>query len=120
MQAPQRTIAQNAALGLHRGRQRLIQIRFDNFRMHITTPTNRRCVAEHARDIFDGLHNIAFRVGRAVELLDVCERECGQHRAGPGAKILGGEILIGNFPQISVNVGGIDSVPRALIIDVLK
>ncbi len=51
---------------------------------------------------------------------DLDQRSRGQNRAGPRAKILGREILAGNLAEIIVDVGRVDRVGLALVVEILK
>ena len=43
-----------------------------------------------------------------------------EHRAGPGAEILGGEVFAGNFVQVGVDVGRVDRLTFAIVVKVLE
>ena len=48
------------------------------------------------------------------------ERARREHRAGPGAEVLGREVLAGDLAQVGVHVGRVDRLPLAVVVDVLE
>ena len=78
-------------------------------------------VAELFGDLLDGLDDVLLRLGLGFEGFEFAQRQAGEDGACPGAKVLGGELLLGDGAQIVVHVGGVDSVQRAvLVVDVLE
>ena len=88
--------------------------------MHVAFSANRRCVAEAGRDACDGGAHIPFRMRRTVEALDLPQRQRRQDGSRPGAKILGGDVLSGDLPEIRVHIGRGDILLRAVVIDILQ
>ena len=64
--------------------------------------------------------NIALGLSGAVEALKLIERHRRENRSRPGAEILGGDVLAGDFPEIVVHVGRCDVLAIAVFVDVLE
>ena len=47
------------------------------------------------------------------------QRHSGEMRAGPGAKILCGEVLAADLAQVKVDVGRVYGVPTSLFVEIL-
>ena len=88
--------------------------------MDVALSANRRGVAKALRHIFDCLHDIFAGLRLRIESLEFSERDGGQNSAGPGAKILGGEIAAAALAKILIHVLRINPLPFPLLIEILK
>ena len=82
-----------------------VHVGIQHFRMHVAFAADGRRIAELARHLFDGGAEVALRLRGAVEAFKLIERHRRQDRARPGAEILRGDILAGDFLEIVVHVG---------------
>ncbi len=64
-------------------------------------------------DVLLGLRLVLRRAHAAQEI-------AGEHGARPGAEVLRGEVLAGDFAQVFVDVGGVDGVTLAFFVNVLE
>jgi hypothetical protein len=78
-------------LGLEQ--QRALDVGRDDLRVDITFAANGRRVAEPRRHLLDGVADIALGAGLAVEFLELLQRHGSEHRAVPGSKVLGRDVL---------------------------
>ena len=78
-----------------------VHIGAQHFRMNIAFAAYGRRIAEPACHFFDSCAEIALGLGGAVEALKLVERHRGEDRSRPGAEILCGDILTGDFPEIT-------------------
>lgn len=62
-------------------------------RMNVAFPADGRGIAEARGNRFNGFAQVALGGGLRIESLEFIERHGGQHRAGPCAEILGGDVL---------------------------
>ena len=85
-----------------------LEVGLDHGRVDVALPADRRRVAEPLGDRLDRAHDVLLRLGLAVERLDLLERLRGQDGAGPGAEVLGREVVAGDLAQVLVDVGRAD------------
>ena len=88
--------------------------------MHIAFAANGRRVAEPARHFFDGGAEIALCLGGAVEALKLIERHRREDRSRPGAEVLRGDFLAGDFLEILVHVSRCDILAISGFVHVLQ
>lgn len=74
--------------------------------MHVALAADGRRVAELLRDALDRGDDVALCLGLAVVFLELGQRQRRQHGPGPGAEILGAEVLARNVFDVSVDVAG--------------
>ncbi|MFT3789272.1 MAG: hypothetical protein QM770_24345 [Tepidisphaeraceae bacterium] len=77
-------------------------------------------VTEAFRHRFDRADDVLFRLRLAIELFELAQRLGRQYRAGESAKVLGCEILTGDFLQIRVDVVALHVAALTRFVDVLK
>jgi hypothetical protein len=51
---------------------------------------------------------------------EFAERCAGEHGACPGAEVLGGEVLVGDFAQVVVDIGCFDGMAVSVAVEVLE
>jgi len=62
-------------------------------------------VAEAVGHGLDGLDDVLFGLGFGFEGLELAQEHGGEDGAGPGAEVLGGEVLAGDLLEILIDVG---------------
>ena len=62
-------------------------------RVHVALAAHRRRVTEPGGHGLDGLHDVFFRLRGGCKRLKIAQHDAGKNRPGPGAEILGGEML---------------------------
>lgn len=77
-------------------------------------------VAKFHGDALDGLDDVLLGGAEGGRLGEFAQSECGEHGAGPGAEVFGGEVLAGDFFEIGVDVGGGDAAAAAVCVKVLE
>src|SRR5271154_3007832 len=70
--------------------------------------------------LFDGTHHRLLLLCLGIEKLELLQCESRKIGGGPGPKILCGNLLTADLSQVIVDVRGIDRMPPAFIVDVLK
>lgn len=88
--------------------------------MDVAAAADRGRVAELARHILDGADDVLLRLFLGRELLELPQRQRGQHRSRPGAKILRGKSGADDGAQVFVHVVGFHVLNLAVGIEVLK
>jgi hypothetical protein len=88
--------------------------------MDVTFAADGRCIAKTRRHLLDRRADVPLRHGGAVEGLVLTQRQRCQNGAGPCAEIFCGDIRIGEFPQIRIDVGRVDPLAFAGFVDVLE
>src|SRR5262249_14647384 len=88
--------------------------------MDVALAADRRSVPEAGGYSRKRRAQISFRLSRAAEGLLLLEHQTCQQGAGPGSKILGRNVLAGDFPEIGVYVGRGDVLQIAFFIDILQ
>src|SRR6476646_9214339 len=88
--------------------------------MDIAAAADRGRVAEMRGDLLDGIDDRLLALGVAVELLELPQGLGGQVGRGPGAEILGGNVLAGDLAEVGVDVVRVDGAPLTLVVDVLE
>ena len=88
--------------------------------MDVAASANRRRIAEMPRDFFDGAEDRLLAPALAVDIAERAQRLCRQLRAGPGAKIFGGDVFAGDLAQIRVDLLRADRVPVAINVEILE
>ena len=73
--------------------------------MDIASTADRRGIAEMLRYPLDRAYDCAFAHGITVDVLELTQGKRRQICPGPGPKILGGDFLTGDFPQICIHLG---------------
>ena len=68
-------------------------------------------VAEAFGDGVEGADHVAVRLALGGRYAHRAQLGRGQHRAGPGAEVLGGDVAAGHFAQVGVDVVGADRLP---------
>ena len=66
------------------------------------------------RDGLDGASHIPPGLALGGEFLKLSQGDGGEHGAGPGAEILGGEIFAGDFAEVGIHVLGGRMTHRAI------
>ena len=89
-------------------------------RMDVALAADRRRVAETRRHLCHGTHAGGLCGGGAFESLGLPRQRAARSVPGPGAEILGGEILAGDLAQIFIDVAGIDGTRLLVLVDVLE
>jgi hypothetical protein len=74
-----------------------VHVGIQNFRMHVAFAADGRRIAKFARDLFNRGSKISLRLRGAVKALKLIEGHSREDRARPGAKVLRGDILAGDF-----------------------
>ena len=99
---------------------RAIEIAFENDRMNVALPADGGGIAEafgHALDRGDEIL-LCLRLG--VETFELSQRERGQYRSRPRAKIFRGKFRAREFAEIIVYVLGFHVLRPAGFVDILK
>ena len=111
----------------HRGRLvaqdiegRAVEVVLEHRGMHIAAATDRPGVAELLRDRLDGARDVLLARRGRVDDVQFLQGGSGQHRAGPGAEVLGGELGAGDLAQVRVDVLGRDALAGAVGVEVLE
>src|SRR5437762_12306725 len=73
--------------------QGAVDIAFEDCRMNVAAPADRRRVAEMLRDLLDGAHDRLLPLALGSELAKTPQRLRRELRAGPGAEVFCGDIL---------------------------
>src|SRR4051794_39475658 len=103
------------------GRQRTaVHVRGEDGRMNVGLPADGLGISEPCRDASDRLHHITLRFGLRLVACEPRQRLRREHRAGPGAEILGGEIVAADLAQVGVPIVGTDGLALAVVVDVLE
>src|SRR5581483_9111194 len=100
--------------------QGAVEVGVEHGRVDVALAADGRRVAELPGYPLDRAHHVPFRLGLAVEALELLQGLGGEDRAGPGAEVLRREVLPGGAAQVVVDVGRIDRVLDAVGIDVLE
>src|SRR5436309_256932 len=81
-----------------------VEVSIDNVRVNVTFATDGRGVSQALRDGLDRLDDVLFRLRLAVKTLEFAQGHRAEDRAGPGAKIFGGEVLTRDCAQVCIHV----------------
>ena len=92
-------------------KQRAVHVAIEHSRMDVAAAANRRRVAEMRGDLLDGVDDRLLALGVAVEILELAQGLGGEVGGGPGAEVLGGDVLAGDLAQVVVDVIGVDRAP---------
>ena len=79
-----------------------------------------RRVAQPLGHLLDRPHHVALGLRLRVDASNSCSAQRGQHGAGPGAEVLGGEVLAGDLAQVVVDVARADGADLAVLVEVLE
>ena len=117
----EQAVAQHLVHPLAKHVERLaVEIALDDGGVDVTFPAHRRSVAQPLRHMLDGGDKVLFRLCLRVESFELGQRDRGEHRARPGAKILGRELRAADLAQIVVHVLRIHLLLVAVLIEVLE
>jgi hypothetical protein len=72
--------------------QRSVQITLQYHGVDVTPPTDRRGIAEHARNCLDSLQKVSLCLGLGGEFLKLLQRSGCEDGSCPGPEILGSKI----------------------------
>src|SRR5207237_217908 len=73
--------------------QGAVDIAFEDCRMNVAAPADRRRVAEMLRDLLDGAHDRLLPLALGIVVAETPQRLSRELRAGPGAEVFCGDIL---------------------------
>src|SRR4051812_19710378 len=103
------------------GRQRTaVHVSGEDGRMNVGLAADRLRISETRRHAGDRRHHVALGFGLRLEAREPGQRLRGEHRAGPRAEVLGGEVVAADLAQIPVHVVGADRLALAVVVDVLE
>ena len=88
--------------------------------MDVAAAGHGRGVAELVGGLPDRLDDVPLRPTVTVAGLERPERAVGQHRSGPGPKVLRAELGPGRFADVLVDVVRTDVADLAVVVDVLE
>jgi hypothetical protein len=88
--------------------------------MHVAFAANGRRIAEFSRDLFNRGSKISLRLRGAIKAVKLIEGHSREDRARPGAKVLRGDILAGDFLEIVVHIGRRDVLEITRFVHVLE
>ncbi len=88
--------------------------------MDVGLAADRRGVAEPLRHALDRLDDVLLRLGVGVERLELLQGQRAEDRAGPGAEVLGGEVLPGDLPEVLVDIARVDRPMLPVVVEVLE
>jgi hypothetical protein len=77
--------------------QRSVQITLKHYGVDVTPPTDRRSIAEHARNCLDSLQKVSLCLGLGGEFLKLLQRSGCEDGSCPGPKILDSKIRTRNL-----------------------
>src|SRR5438045_8857862 len=84
--------------------QGAVDIAFEDCRMNVAAPADRRRVAEMLRDLLDGAHDRLLPLALGIELAETPQRLRRALRAGPVPEAFLGDLLPRDLAQRSVDV----------------
>src|ERR1700686_4001745 len=88
--------------------------------MDVTFSTDRGSVAQTSGHALNGRAQVSLYLRSAIEAFHLPESERRQYRSCPGAKILGRDVMSGDFLQVGVDVVGGDVLPLPIPVEVLQ
>ncbi len=97
-----------------------VEIGADHRWVDVALPADRRGVPQPAGDPLDRRDDVLLRRRVGVELLELRQRLGGELRPGPGAEILGGEVLAADLPEVGVDVARGDILTVAILVEILE
>jgi hypothetical protein len=99
---------------------RSTQVAFEDRWVDVAFAADRRRVAEALGDGFDCGYDILFGLRIGVGGFEFAQQATGKDGASPGAEVLGGKVLLGDLTEIFVNVGSVDGVAIAVVVEILE
>ena len=92
--------------------------------MDVALAADGGCVAETLGNVLDRLDDVSLRLGLGGEGLELLQHGVGENCACPGAEVFGGEAGVnggrGDLTQVIVDVGGINGVALAFMVEILE
>src|SRR3954470_14984648 len=86
------------------GRQRTaVHVGGEDGRMNVSLAADGLGISEPRRHAGDRGHDVALGFGLRLEAREPGQRLCREHRAGPRAEILGGEVVAADLAQVTVH-----------------
>src|SRR5579883_415155 len=100
--------------------KRAVEIRINHGRMNVALSADGLGIAQPFRYRFDGRDNVALGLRLRVKAGELLQGAGGQHRARPGAEVLGREFLPGDLLDVGIDIRRIDVVGGAVTVEILK
>src|SRR5579872_5441052 len=100
--------------------QRAVEVGVDDGRVDVALAADGLGVAQALGHRLDGRDDVVFGLRLRVERRELLEGAGGQDGAGPGAEVLGRELLAGDLVQVLVHVGRADRARLAVPVEVLE